>query len=58
VAARLGCSPAQVALAWALDVAPNTVLIPGTASRVHLRENLAAATVHLDTEAMRLLSGT
>jgi aryl-alcohol dehydrogenase-like predicted oxidoreductase len=57
VAARLGCSPAQVALAWALDVAPNTVLIPGTASRVHLRENLAVATVRLDAEAMRELSG-
>ena len=55
VAARLGCSPAQVALAWALNVAPNVVLIPGTASRVHLRENLDAAAVHLDAEAMRQL---
>jgi aryl-alcohol dehydrogenase-like predicted oxidoreductase len=56
VAARLACSPAQVALAWALNVAPNVVLIPGTASRVHLRENLAAAAVHLDAEAIRELS--
>jgi pyridoxine 4-dehydrogenase len=50
VAARFKCSPAQVLLAWALNAAPNIVLIPGTASRVHLRENLAAATLHLDAE--------
>jgi pyridoxine 4-dehydrogenase len=56
VAARLGCTAAQVALAWALHVAPNVVLIPGTASRTHLRENLAAVTVRLDAEAMRELS--
>jgi pyridoxine 4-dehydrogenase len=56
VAARLGCSAVQVALAWALHVAPNVVLIPGTTSRTHLRENLAAATVRLDAEAMRELS--
>ena len=56
VAARLGCSPAQVSLAWALDAAPNILLIPGTASRAHLRENLAAAAVSLDAEAVRELS--
>lgn len=56
-AARLGVTPAQVALAWALAVAPNVVLIPGTSSRVHLRENLAASGVHLDAEAVRRLSG-
>jgi pyridoxine 4-dehydrogenase len=53
VAARLRCSPAQVALAWALNVAPNILLIPGTASRAHLRENLSAWTIGLDAEAMR-----
>ena len=52
VAARLGSSPAQVVLEWALNVAPNVVLIPGTASRVHLRENLEAAAVHLDADAI------
>jgi pyridoxine 4-dehydrogenase len=56
VAARLSCSPAQVALAWALNVAPNTLLIPGTTSRAHLRENLGASTVRLDADAVRDLS--
>jgi pyridoxine 4-dehydrogenase len=55
VAARLGCTPAQVALAWALEVAPNILLIPGTASRAHLHENLGASTVKLDAEAVRAL---
>ena len=57
VAARLGCSPAQVALAWALDVAPNVVLIPGTASHVHLRENLAAAQLTLSPQTLAELDG-
>jgi pyridoxine 4-dehydrogenase len=57
VATRLGRSAAQVTLAWALNAAPNIVLIPGTASRAHLRENLAAASVNLDAEAVRELSG-
>lgn len=56
-AARLGVTPAQVALAWALAVAPNVLLIPGTSSRVHLRENLAASGVHLDADAVGRLSG-
>jgi aryl-alcohol dehydrogenase-like predicted oxidoreductase len=49
-AARLGCSPAQIALAWALSVAPNVLLIPGTSSVQHLEENLAVADVELDEE--------
>lgn len=56
VAARLGCTPAQVALAWALDVSPNVLVIPGTSSPDHLRENLAASTVRLDAEAVQQLS--
>jgi pyridoxine 4-dehydrogenase len=56
VAARLGCTPAQVALAWALNAAPNILLIPGTASRSHLRENLAAAAVNMGADAVRELS--
>jgi pyridoxine 4-dehydrogenase len=56
VAARLRCTPAQVALAWALAVSPNTLLIPGTSSLRHLRENLAAADIELDGEAVRQLS--
>ena len=43
VAARLGATPAQVALAWLLDLAPNILLIPGTRTRGHLAENLGAA---------------
>jgi pyridoxine 4-dehydrogenase len=57
VAVRLECTPAQVALAWALQAAPNILLIPGTASREHLRQNLDAASVRLDPEAVRDLSG-
>lgn len=56
VAARLGVNPAEVALAWILHAAPNTLLIPGTSSRRHLRDNLAAATLRLDDKAMRDLS--
>ena len=56
VAARLECTPAQVALAWALHAAPNVLVIPGTSSLRHLRENLDAATVRLDAETMHQLS--
>ena len=47
VAARLGATPMQVALAWLLHRAPNILLIPGTSSVGHLRENLAAAELKL-----------
>jgi pyridoxine 4-dehydrogenase len=47
VARRLGATPMQVALAWLLRRAPNIVLIPGTSSLVHLRENLTAAELDL-----------
>jgi pyridoxine 4-dehydrogenase len=48
VAARLGATPVQVALAWLLDLATNILLIPGTRSRQHLAENLSAADIRLD----------
>jgi pyridoxine 4-dehydrogenase len=51
LAARLRATPAQIALAWLLDVAPNILLIPGTRTRAHLAENLAAADVRLDDAA-------
>jgi pyridoxine 4-dehydrogenase len=51
-AGRLGVTPAQVALAWLLAIAPNVLLIPGTSSLSHLEENLAASHVALDEEAM------
>jgi aryl-alcohol dehydrogenase-like predicted oxidoreductase len=56
VARRLGCTPAQVALAWALAASPNVLVIPGTSSLHHLRENVAASTVRLDSEAVHRLS--
>jgi pyridoxine 4-dehydrogenase len=49
--ARLGATPAQIALAWLLDLSPNILLIPGTRTRVHLGENLGAAEVLLDDTA-------
>ena len=54
-AARLGITSAQVALQWLLQLAPNVLLIPGTGSVSHLRENLAAEDVTLDHEALREL---
>jgi aryl-alcohol dehydrogenase-like predicted oxidoreductase len=56
-ATRLGITPAQVALQWLLQLAPNVLLIPGTGSVAHLRENLAAEDVTLDHEALRELDG-
>jgi aryl-alcohol dehydrogenase-like predicted oxidoreductase len=55
-AARLGRSPAQIALAWALSVAPNLLLIPGTSSVQHLEENLAVADIELDGETREQLN--
>jgi aryl-alcohol dehydrogenase-like predicted oxidoreductase len=57
VAARLGATPMQVALAWLLARAPNILLIPGTSSLDHLRENLAAAALALPGEARAALDG-
>ena len=57
VARRLGATPMQVALAWLLRRAPNMLLIPGTSSRDHLRENLAAAALDLPTAAITALDG-
>jgi pyridoxine 4-dehydrogenase len=55
VAARLGATPMQVALAWLLERAPNILLIPGTSSLEHLRENLAAASLKLPGDALSAL---
>ncbi|CAN0646904.1 aldo/keto reductase family oxidoreductase [Burkholderia cepacia] len=52
VAARVGATPMQVALAWLLRRAPNILLIPGTSSVAHLRENLAAAGLVLPDDAL------
>jgi pyridoxine 4-dehydrogenase len=55
VAARLGVTPMQVALAWLLRRSPNILLIPGTSSVLHLRENLAAAACELPDDAINEL---
>ncbi|BCH26517.1 oxidoreductase [Mesorhizobium sp. L-8-10] len=57
VAQHLGATPMQVALAWLLRRAPNILLIPGTSSVAHLRENLAAAEFDLPGDALRELDG-
>ena len=57
VAAELDATPLQVALAWLLGRAPNILLIPGTSSVGHLRENLAAASLALPDEAVARLDG-
>jgi aryl-alcohol dehydrogenase-like predicted oxidoreductase len=56
VAAGLGFTPMQVALAWLLARAPNILLIPGTSSRAHLAENLAAAGIVLPAAALAALA--
>lgn len=55
VASRLGATPLQVALAWLLQRAPNILLIPGTSSVEHLKENLAASGMVLPEDALREL---
>ena len=56
VAVRLGATPMQVALAWLLRRAPHILLIPGTSSLAHLRENMTAATFRLSDEAFATLN--
>jgi len=55
VAAKVQATPMQVALAWLLHRAPNILLIPGTSSVIHLRENLAAARLNLSDETLKEL---
>jgi pyridoxine 4-dehydrogenase len=57
VATRLQITPMQVALAWLLQRAPNILLIPGTSSIAHLRENLAAAELQLSSDVVAELDG-
>ncbi|RDS81171.1 aldo/keto reductase family oxidoreductase [Dyella monticola] len=52
IAARLGATPLQVALAWLLHRARNILLIPGTSSLAHLRENLKAAALNLSQDVL------
>ena len=57
VAGRLGATPMQVALAWLLHRSPNILLIPGTSSLAHLRENLAAGQLTLSPPILKELDG-
>jgi pyridoxine 4-dehydrogenase len=57
VAGRLRVTPMQVALAWLLQRSPNILLIPGTSSVTHLRENLAAGQLTLTPDALAELNG-
>ncbi|WMD22370.1 aldo/keto reductase family oxidoreductase [Achromobacter seleniivolatilans] len=57
VAQRLSATPMQVAIAWLLQRAPNILVIPGTSSVAHLRENLTAANLHLPEDEVRELNG-
>ncbi|MGA9721864.1 MAG: aldo/keto reductase family oxidoreductase [Candidatus Binatus sp.] len=57
VASRLGATPMQVALAWLLHRSPSILLIPGTSSAAHLRENLAAGQLALSSEILAELDG-
>jgi aryl-alcohol dehydrogenase-like predicted oxidoreductase len=57
VAQRLGAAPTQVALAWLLRRAPNVLLIPGTSSVAHFKENLAAAELKLPDDVVMALDG-
>jgi pyridoxine 4-dehydrogenase len=57
VAAALGATPMQVALSWLLHRSPNILLIPGTSSLAHLRENLAAGRLKLSPQTLAALDG-
>ena len=57
VAARLGATPMQVALGWLLRRAPNILLIPGTSSMAHLKENLTATEIALSDDVVKQLDG-
>jgi pyridoxine 4-dehydrogenase len=56
IAARLGRTPAQIALAWLLSFRPNILLIPGTSSVTHLEENMAVGDIELDAAARDALA--
>lgn len=57
IAARLETTPMAVALAWLLQRSPNILLIPGTSSVEHLKENVTGAALHLSEDALQELNG-
>jgi aryl-alcohol dehydrogenase-like predicted oxidoreductase len=57
LATEVGCSAAQLALAWLLHRAPHVIPIPGTTQPAHLQENMGALQVHLSPDVMARLNG-
>ncbi len=55
-AGELDRTPAQIALAWTLSLAPNVLLIPGTSSVRHLEENMAVDDIDLDEDTLEQLN--
>jgi pyridoxine 4-dehydrogenase len=55
-ASRRGASTDQIAIAWLLAISPLTLPIPGTATRAHLEDNLAAAALHLDQDEIHAIT--
>ena len=58
IAQELGCTPAQLAIAWVLHQAPHIVTIPGTSRIDHLKDNMAALNIHLSPEVLAQLNQT
>ena len=58
IAHELGCTPAQLALAWVLHQAPHIVTIPGTSRTDHLKDNMAALNIQLSPEVLVRLNQT
>ncbi|MEN9688807.1 MAG: hypothetical protein RI998_804 [Pseudomonadota bacterium] len=56
IAQELGCTPAQLAIAWVLHQAPHIVTIPGTSRVAHLKENMAASLIHLSADVLARLN--
>ena len=56
IAQELGCTPAQLAIAWVLHQAPHIVTIPGTSRVAHLKENMAASRIHLSADVLARLN--
>jgi aryl-alcohol dehydrogenase-like predicted oxidoreductase len=56
IAQELGCTPAQLAIAWVLHQAPHIVTIPGTSRVAHLKENMAASRIQLSADVLAQLN--
>jgi aryl-alcohol dehydrogenase-like predicted oxidoreductase len=57
LASEMGCTPAQLALAWLLHKAPHIIPIPGTTNESHMRDNIAAARIALSPQVLAQVDG-